>query len=102
VWLDNVLQKECKIRHISRYRKGEANMMIKSYVFTCHLKVVGQNKKQAWKQLEKSIHIIKRKDFKLTKIDWTPSARQIIKYLSEKGNPVTTNLRTGRKGVSGQ
>ncbi len=76
-------------------------MMIKSYIFTCHLKVVGKNKVEAWKKLEDSIHIIKKRDFKLTKIDWTPSGRQIIKFLSEKGEPVTTNLRTGRKGVSG-
>lgn len=76
-------------------------MMIKSYIFTCHLKVVGKNKKEAWKKLEESIHIIKRKDFKLTKVDWTPSVRQIIKFLSEKGKPVTTSLKTGRKGVSG-
>jgi len=74
-------------------------MMIKSYVFTCHMKVVGKNKKQAWKELEESIHILKRKHFKLTKIEWTPSARQIIKFLSEKGSAVSTNLKTGRKGV---
>jgi len=101
MWIDNVLQKACKVCNFSRHRQGERNkMMIKSYIFTCHVKVVGKNKRDAWKILQKSIHLIKRRDFRLTKIDWTPSANQIIKYLSNKrkGISVTTSLSTGKRG----